>query len=57
MDKNQDLMERFFNDPEYHSAVSAMLMSRVYEAIRARAAAGTLLAGRPAPSGSGVQAG
>ena len=57
MDKNQDLMERFFNDPEFHNAVSAMLMPRVYEAIRERAAAGTLPAGRPAPSGSGLQAG
>jgi type I restriction enzyme R subunit len=55
MDKNQDLMERFFNDDQFRAAISSMLMPRVYEAIRARAAEGTLPTGRP--QGGGVQAG
>ena len=49
MDKNQDLMERYFNDEAFRTAVSSMLVAQVYDAIRARAAAGDLPGDRPSP--------
>ena len=49
MDKNQELVEKYLNDEAFRTAVSTMLVAQVYNAIRARAAAGTLPTSRPAP--------
>ena|ERR1019366_3286481 len=40
MDKNQELVEKYLNDEAFRTAVSTMLVAQVYNAIRARAAAG-----------------
>ena len=42
-------MEKYLNDEAFRTAVSTMLVAQVYNAIRARAAAGTLPTSRPAP--------
>jgi len=54
MDKNQDLMEKYFNDDAFRAFVSDRLVVQVFDALQAAAKAGTLPNGRPAP---GVPAG
>src|ERR1039458_8734189 len=45
----QELVENYLNDEAVRTAVSTMLVAQVYNAIRARAAAGAPPTSRPAP--------
>jgi type I restriction enzyme R subunit len=48
-EKAEDIVTRLLNDDDFRRAVSPLLMKQVYETIRARAEAGDLPSGRPAP--------